>query len=405
MKGRGKVTIVAFSMLFAVFLLIGVLLGQEGPSGEPYRPLSVLSEVLARIQSDYVENPDFTKVTDGALHGMIESLDPYSSYLTPQEYQGYLQRQEQEASAGVMVSKRSGFVGIVGVLPGSPAQEAGLQAGDVVESLDGKSTRGMSLAEVQSRLGGAAGSLVTLSVVRERAAEPKPFALIRKPVAPPQVSGGLAAPGVGLLRVQAFSPGEAERIAARLQELRRSGAKKFILDLRDNASGEMEEGVAAANLFLEKGLIGYLSGQQYPRKSFLAEADKAISTEPLAVLVNRFTGGPAEILAGAILENHRGEVIGERTYGIGSIQRVIPMEDGSALILSIARYYTPGGKEIQQEGIQPSVPMEEERVFVPLSPDEEAEPEMEQPTRPTEDLLLKRAIELLSTAESLPEAA
>jgi len=401
MRDRDKLVVVSFSTVLALVLLIGVLLGQEKGSPEPYRPLAVLSEVLARIQSDYVEDPNFTKVGQGALHGLLESLDPYSSYLTPEEYKDYQRRNQGEATVGAVVSKRAGFVSIVTTLPNSPAQKAGLQAGDIIESIDGRTTREMSLAEVTSRLEGTPGSAVKLAVVRERAGEPKPLELRREVVPAPDVTGRIVAPGIGYLRVEALPKGESQKIAARIRELRRSGAAKFILDLRDNASGEMDEGIATANLFLRRGLIGYLSGQQYPRQSFMADAGKTLAEEPLAVLVNNSTGGAAELVAAAMLDNHRGDVIGERTFGIGSVQKVIPLDDGSALLLSVAKYYSPSGKQIQEGGVTPNALVEEQRELVPLP--EPGQPPA--PPKPREDAPLKRAIELLSQPEALPKAA
>jgi len=250
----------------------------------------------------------------------------------------------------------------------------------------------MSLAQVNFQLDGAPNTSVTVSVVRERATEPKNIELKRAVVTPPDVTGRVFDGGIGYLRVESFPKGETQKIAARIQELRKNGAKKFVLDLRDNAFGEEEEGVATANLFLNKGLIGYLSGQQYPRKSFLADSSKAISQEPLVVVVNQSSGGAAEIVASAILDNHRGEVVGERTFGIGSVQKVIPLDDGSALILSIAKYFTPTGKEIQDNGVTPSVQLQEDHEPVPLG---EVLPPQE-PKTPTSDPLLKRAVEVLS---------
>ena len=402
MKGRWKIAFVSFSTVLSLLLLVGAMLGQEKAPKEPYPQLAVLSEVLSRIQSDYVENPNFSKVTSGALHGLLESLDPFSSYLTPQEYQEYQKKHETSGSVGVVISKRAGFVSMVAVLPSSPAEKAGLQAGDVIESIDGRTTRDMSLAEIIHRLEGAPGTSVKVAVIRERAAEPKPFDLKREQVVPPDAFGRLLESNIGYLRVEAFPKGETQKIAARIQELRKAGAKKFILDMRDNAFGDLEEGISTANLFLNQGLIGYLSGQQYPRKSFLADSSKGISSEPLAILVNQSSGGAAEIVAGAILDNHRGIVVGERTFGIGSVQKVIPLDDGSALILSVAKYYTPSGKQIQEGGITPTVRVQEERELIPLSGDTAAPAE---PKKPSEDAPLKRAIELLASEEAQPKAA
>lgn len=405
MRDRDKFIVVSFSTVLALVLLIGALLGQESDSSkEPYRPLSVLSEVLARIQSDYVEDANFGRVTQGALHGLIESLDPYSSYLSAEEYQNYQKRDQGKGSLGMVVSKRFGFVSIVTTLPNGPADRAGLQASDVIESIGGKSSREMSIAEVNGRLAGEPGSMITLAVVRERAGEPKPFELRREVVAFPDATGKIVAPGIGYLRVEALPSGETQKIGARIAELRRNGAAKFILDLRDNASGEMEEGVATANLFLRRGLIGYLSGQQHPRENFLADASKAVADEPVAVLVNNATGGAAELVASAILDSHRGDVVGERTFGIGSVQKIIALDDGSALLLSVAKYYSPSGKQIQETGVTPNIVVEVERELVPLPEPGQAAPRPQTQPDPSEDAPLKRAIEVLS-GQSQPQAA
>ena len=406
-KSRWKIVFVSFSTALALVLLVAAVLGQEKSTKEPYPQLAVLSEVLSRVQTDYVEDPNFTKVTAGALHGLLESLDPYSSYLTAAEYKAYQSKHETEASLGIVISKRVGFIAIISLLPAGPASEAGLIAGDIIDSIDGQSTREMSLAEVNFKLQGAPGSSVKLSIIRERASDPKEFELKRAHVAMPDVVSRMMASGVGYLKVLAFPKGETQKIAASIQELRKNGAKKIILDLRDNAFGDIDEGVSTANLFIEKGLIGYVKGQQYPRKDFLSDSSKAISSkEPLIVLVNTSSGGAAEIVASAVLDTHRGDVVGERTYGIGSIQKVIPLDDGTALILSVAKYFTPAGKEIQDGGVTPNYPVAEDRDIAPLSEEEEPD-NFEQPQKPktTEDAPLKRALELLSSKDSQSKGA
>ncbi len=401
MRERGKIIVVAFSTVLTLVLLIGALLGQVRDSQEPYQPLAVLSEVLSRIQTDYVEDPNFSKVTEGALHGLLESLDSYSSYLTPEEYKEYQKGPQGEASIGAVVSKKYGSARIVSLLPGGPAERAGLEPFDSIELIDGHSTREMSYAEVLDRLEGPAGSTVTVAVVREQAQEPLPIPLQREAGRTAEIDARAVEAGIGYLRVAAFPKGEADRIAGKIRDLRQHGATKFVLDLRDNAMGEMEEGVATANLFLRRGLIAYLEGQQYPRQSFTAEANKAVSDEPLVVLVDESTGGPAEIVAAAIQDNHRGEVVGVPTFGIGSIQKVIPLDDGSALILSIAKYFSPAGKEIQDDGVTPDVVVRQEREFVSLQ-NRQQPPESSQPKSDTQ---LQRAIELLKSADRTPKAA
>jgi carboxyl-terminal processing protease len=379
---------------------MGALLGQESRFDEPYRPLSVLSEVLSRIQTDYVEDPNFSRVTEGALHGLLESLDPYSSYLSPEEYREY-QKVRGTASIGAAVTKRSGIIGagIVSVIPGGPAHRAGLESGDILEAIDGISTQEMSYAELVRNLEGDPGSTVKLSVIRGTP-EPQAFELRREVIRAPEIEARLLEPGIGYLKVQALPAGEAQKIAGKMRELRGSGARKFVLDLRDDTTGEISEGFATANLFIRRGLLGYAEGQQHPRQNFTAEESKAISEEPLAVLVNEATGGAAEIVAAAVLDTHRGDVVGARTFGIGVIQKTIPLDDGAALILSIAKYYSPSGKAIPDNGVTPNVVVLEPRQFVATEDGEPAPP-----SPPREDTQLKRAIELLRNQEASPQAA
>ena len=405
MKERGRILIVSLSTALTLLVLIGALLGQDKGSQEPYRPLAVLAEVLSRIQTDYVEDPSFPRVTEGALHGLLESLDPYSSYLSPAEYKEYQKGSRGDASIGAVVFKRGGMAGIVTTLPGGPAEKAGLSAGDIIESIDGISTQDLSYAEVVSHLEGPAGSVARITVVRERAQDPQLFELKREIARLPEIEARIVEPGIGYMKVVALPKGEAQKIAGKIQDLRRIGAKKFILDLRNNALGDMPEGVATANLFVRRGLIGYVEGQQYPRQSFTAEESQFISEEPLEILVNESTGGAAEIAAAAIMENHRADVVGGRTFGIGSIQKTIPLEDGSALILSVAKYYSPVGKQIQESGVTPTVVVLEDRDVVSLNGEDESEEEPAQPAKSQEDLPLKRAIELLKAQNAAPQAA
>jgi carboxyl-terminal processing protease len=365
-----------------------------------YRQLQVYSEVLSRVHSEYVEEPNISEVTDGALHGLLESLDSNSSYLSPSEYKDYKSHKtEARGDIGAAVSKRFGYASVISVIPGSPADKAGLQDTDILEAIGSKSTREMSLAEIHNLLSGEPGSTVTLSVVRARRAEPQKTVITRDIVAVPPVSEKTVEPGIGEIKIDAFTKGKSEEIASKLRELKRTGAKKLILDLRNCAEGDESEGIAAANLFLNHGTITYVQGQKYPRQAFNADPSKAVTDLPLVVLVNKGTAGPAEIVAAAVLENARGDVVGDKTFGNGTVQKVIEMRDGSALILSIAKYYTPSGKAIQDSAITPSVliadadddgalPDEDESVV----PSAETEKPAAQP-----DLQMNKAIEVLKS--------
>lgn len=397
MRSRGRVAIVMFSTALVMLVIIGGLLGKSATSEGAYRQLAVYSEVLSRVRSDYVEEPDLRAVTQGALHGLLESLDPFSSYLNPEEYRAYQNRRSGgRADLGLVYSKRFGYVSIISVTPGGPAAKAGLQHGDIIESIENRTTRDMSLEHVRGLLTGEAGTQVNLTIVRVRRGEPQRMTLRREVVAPPPVASRIVETGIGYIEVEGLPKGRAREIAAKAQQLISGGARRLVLDLRNSADGEISEGITAANLFLDHGLITYLQGQKVARENFNADAAQATLKVPVVVLVNRATAGPAEVVAAAVLENGRGDVVGEKTYGVGSVQRLIPLDDGSAIILSIAKYHTPGGKAIQDGGITPNVLIADSEIDDTPLPDEDAPPEPQpQPQVPKEDTVLKRALELL----------
>jgi carboxyl-terminal processing protease len=368
-----------------------------------YPQMEVYSEVLSRVRSEYVEEPNLPTVTDGALHGLLESLDSNSSYLNADQYKAYKDRRTgAKADIGAAVSKRFGYASVVSVIPGGPADKAGLEDTDILETIDGKSSREMSLAEIRSLLSGDPGSTVSLSVVRAQRAEPQKVVVTRDVVAIPPVKAKLVEDGIAQIKVDALARGKAQEIAAKIKALQREGAKKLILDLRDCAEGEQAEGVAVANLFLNHGTITYLEGQKYPRQAFNADPAKSITTLPLVVLVNKGTAGPAEIVAAAILDNARGDVVGDRTFGDGSVQKLIELPDGGALILSVAKYYSPEGKAIQDAAVTPNVLVADVSDDSVVTDDEgNALPsDTEKSAAPQHDDQLDKAIEVLKNHKS-----
>ena len=279
-----------------------------------------------------------------------------SSYLTAAAYKAYkAHKAEGKGEIGATISKRFGYADVVSVLPGSPAEKAGIEDTDIFESIEGQSTRDMSLPEIRAALAGTPGSTVNVSVVRARRAEPQKMVITRDVITIPPVSDKMLDDGIGYIKVDALTKGKAQEIAAKIKSLEKSGAKKLILDLRNTSDGDESEGIATANLFLNHGTITYLQGQKYPREAFNADPAKAITTLPVAVLVNKGTAGAAEIVAAAILENARGDVVGDKTFGDGSVQKTIDLPDGGALILSVAKYYSPSGKAIQDTAVTPNV--------------------------------------------------
>jgi carboxyl-terminal processing protease len=404
MSIKTKAVIVVSSAAVLLFMVVGGLDGVRASNNEgSYRQLQVYSEVLSRVRSEYVEEPNIPAVTDGALHGLLESLDANSSYLTAAEFKEYKANQsEAKGEIGAAVSKRFGYAAVISVIPGGPADKAGILASDIFEAIEGKSTREMSLAEVHNLLQGQPGSNVNLAVVRARRAEPQKVVITRDIVTVPPVADKMVDDGIGYVQVDAFPKGKAQELAAKVRALQKSGAKKLILDLRNCAEGGESEGIAVANLFLNHGTITYLQGQKYPREAFTADASKAVTNLPLVVLVNKGTAGPAEIVAAAVLENARGDVVGDKTFGDGSVQKVIPLPDGSALILSIAKYYSPSGKAIQDSAVTPNILVADSEDDGALPDDDEntapAEEEKKQP--PQQDEQLHRAIQVLKSKTS-----
>jgi carboxyl-terminal processing protease len=359
---------VVFVLSVAIFAALGLgfVMGEFGWFGVhagteqdgAYRQMRVYAEVLKKVQTDYVTDPNIPDVTTGALHGLLESLDADSSYLTPSEYKVYKDRPSTGvAQVGISVSKRYGYATVVSVLPGSPADKEHLTDGDVIESIGEQSTREMSLAVIRMMLDGKAGSTVSLSVVRPRKSDPDKITLTRTATALPAVTEQQ----YDNASILYFKPGvlthaRVEEIAAKIKA--EGKGRKVLLDLRDDSEGDAQEGVRLANLFIKQGTLATLEGQKYPRQTFNADPALCLTDAPVAVLVNRGTAGAAELTAAAIEDAKRGDVVGERTFGEGSVQKTIELPDGAALMLTVAKYEGPDGKKIQDEAVTPTVVVE-----------------------------------------------
>jgi carboxyl-terminal processing protease len=358
MNRRFQFSVVAISTCVVSLLLFGAVRGRSASTDTPYNNLGVYSEVLSKIKFDYVEEPDMKAVTLGAINGMLESIDPYASYMNADQYKQYVKSKDtKKADVGLVLSKRFGYMGVVDSLPGSPAGKAGLGTGDVIESISKVSTRDMPLAFAELLFQGDDGSTIEMSVLRARKSEAQTVTLTRAVLVYPQVAAKLVTDQgpdpVGVIQVATLVPGRVKEIAAKIADLEKQGAKKLVLDLRRCSTGPDEDGIALANLFIDKGLISYAQGQKSTRQDFQASAAKAITKLPLVVIVNRGTAGGAEIAAAALLDSKRAQLVGERTYGDASIRKAITMEDGSAVILSVAKYYSPSGTSIQDKGVTP----------------------------------------------------
>jgi carboxyl-terminal processing protease len=368
--------------LFGEFGWFGVHAG--GQQDGAYRQMAIFRQVLSKIQSDYVTDPNISDLTTGALHGLLESLDADSSYLTASEYKAYKQHPATGvAQIGITVSKRYGYAVVVSALPGSPAEKQHLEDGDVIESIGDQSTRELSLPVIRMLLEGKPGTTVTLSVVHPAKSEPEKLTLTRYIAATPTLTEQQYENATILyLKPGALTASRVDEIAAQLKTAGKD--RKVLLDLRDSSGGDEQQGLRLANFFVKQATLATLEGQKFPRQTFTADPALFISAAPLVVLVNRGTFGAAELTAAAIEDLKRGDVVGERTFGEGSVQKTIDLPDGAALLLTVAKYEGPNGKKIPDEAVLPNVvvgptPEEEE--------DETPQPKGDQPLLKAIDLL------------------
>jgi carboxyl-terminal processing protease len=356
-----KILLLAVSVVLVLVVFLGVNSSGVSAASEPqdgaYRQINVYSEVLRHIQTDYVEEPNMSSVTNGALRGLLESLDADSSYLSPADYKAYKADKGGKAQVGINVSKRYGYATVVSVVPGSPADKANLNDGDILEAIGSQDTRDISLAMIQLLLEGQPGTELTVSVVRPRKAVPDKITMTRVMTTLPPVSETMYEnSSILYLKPVVLDHDHVQQMEVKLKAMSRAGNKKILLDLRDVAAGDMAEATRLANFFLKSGTIAMLEGQKVEKQTFVADASKTINaTAPLVVLVNRGTAGPGELVAGALLDNKRGELVGEKTFGEGAQQKTFELPDGAALILSIAKYESPSGKKLQDDAVTPEV--------------------------------------------------
>lgn len=414
MNSRTKFVVVMSSTCLVALLLLGGVVSKGAAADDTltannsvYKHLAVYSEVLSRIKSEYVEEPNMSSVTLGALNGLLESIDPYASYLNPEQYRDYLKNYDAyRGDLGMVLAKKFGYITIVSVVPGSPAANVGLTTGDMLDSIKGVATRDMPLAYARLLLKGEPGTSIELSVLR-RKPEPQKLTLTREVIKYPPVESKLLPNAIGYIKMPSVSDSEVKQVATAVADLQKQGARKLILDLRYSASGTPEEGIDLANLFLDKGLITYTQGQKSPRKDFNADPKKEVTALPLIVLTNHGTAAAAEVAAGALQSDKRASLVGERTYGDASVLRPISMDDGSAIILSVAKYYTPDGKSIQDNGVTPADIVIEPDANPAGDVDDDTAPAQQATPAPadkkpgdknsSDDVILQKAIQLAQT--------
>lgn len=418
MRFKSKIAIVVFSTVIAFYAIVGSFMSKSGQvvaRGSQYGQLQIFDEVLSHIIRDYVDQPDLEKVRIGSLRGLAEGLDPYSAYLSPEQVKQYDPKLNR-GETGLILSKVGGYAYIVSVLKGSPAEQAGARAGDFIEYVGKVPSRDLSLYDIEQILSGQPGTTVEVRILHQGQSRKVTFARAR--LSQPAIEARVEEPGIGYLKVTSLADGKAAEVKTQLSDLIAKGAQKIVLDLRGAANGKIQEGVAVANLFVGSGTIARVMGKaDKETQTFTADPGKVVFTGPLAVVLDRSTAGPAEIVAAAVRDQKRGELVGERSFGTGSEQQMFSLSDGGALLITTAKYAPAAGKPFMEEPINPTVKVDrpvEAEVILPDGDDdddsdaEKPEPQVTQPPKPAppvEDVQLKKAFELVRQVTAKAQAA
>jgi carboxyl-terminal processing protease len=350
-----RYAIIVVSVLIIGWVGFGKVLGRSA-NDNTYKSLVVYSEVLQKILQDYVDEPNMHLVTAGSLHGLLESLDPESSYLTPREYTEYKQKTANSAASdtGVNLSKRFGYIIVTSVLPDTSAEKAGLRSGDILESIAGFTTREMSVGQAKNLLAGQLGTGVKVGVIRRGKTDPEEVEVVREKPSIPKLIAQRVDDDTLALRFPSLDAGRADEVRSRLLDAQKQGVTRVILDLRACGRGPVAEAIAIARLIVPSGKLIALRGQTLPEQDFNADPTKVIWRGPVSVLMDGTTTGAAEVLAASLANTKRGNLVGDRTFGLASEQKLIPLEDGAALFLTVANYYNEDGKSILEEGVTPT---------------------------------------------------
>lgn len=419
MRFKTKIAIVVFSTIIAFYAIVGSFMSKSGQvvaRGSQYGQLQIFDEVLSHIIRDYVDQPDLEKVRIGSLRGLAEGLDPYSAYLTPEQVKQY-DPKANRAETGLLLSKVGGYAYTVAVLKGSPAEQAGIRPGDFIEYVGKVPSRDLSLYDIEQLLSGQPGSSAEVRILHQ--GQSRKVNLTRAKIAQPAIESRIEEPGVGYIRITTLADGKAAEVKTALSDLIAKGAQKIVLDLRGTANGKLQEGVAVANLFTGSGTIARVLGKgEKETETFAADPAKVVFNGPLTVVINTSTAGPAEVIAAAVRDQKRGELVGERTFGSGSDQQLFKLSDEGALLITVAKYAPAAGKAFMEEPVNPTVKVDrpvEAEVILPDGDDDddsEEKPDQQQPqvtppkpAPPVEDVQLKKAFEIIKQTPLKAQAA
>lgn len=362
-----KVFAVAGAVLVAVYLVAwtgSLVYAQEEAAKESakkkdsYEKLKVFSEILSLLETSYVEEVNDDSLVNGAIRGMLKTLDPHTSYLPPESFKEMqVETSGKFGGLGIEISVKNGILTVVSPIEGTPAQKAGILAGDKIIKIEDESTIDMTLSEAVSHLRGESGTPVTITIFRESMKEPREVTLVRDIIKVQSVKSKVFNKNIGYVKIRSFTKTTSVDLDKALEDLKNQGVAKLILDLRNNPGGLLNQAVEVSDRFLEKeNLIVYTKGRTEDQNMRFTTHEKSLRVNyPMVVIVNGGSASASEIVAGALQDLGRAVILGTPTFGKGSVQTIIPLSDGSALRLTTARYYTPSGRVIQENGIVPDI--------------------------------------------------
>src|ERR1043165_1651237 len=421
MSFRTKFILTLLSATLTLYTAVGgwISTRAQQPANDPNAQLRIFESVLQHIQNDYVDEPNMEKVRAGALRGLAYGLDPYSTYLTPEQVKEYnAGNKDNLVGIGAELSQVASYLYVIAPMKGSPADQAGIKAGDIIEYIDNKTTRDIPLYDAKQLVNGASGSEVKLRVLRANAS-PLTVTVKRGSTRAPAAEARMEAGRVGVLRINSLGDGEANEIRARLQDLLKQGAQKIVIDVRDTAGGSLTEAVTVANFFIKDGVLAQTIGREGKAlKTFNADPKVALFSGPVVAMIDTGTAGAAAVGASALVERNRGQVVGEKSFGAGTEQQLFSLRGGDGLLLTTVKWASSNGKTFlgddrAHSGVAPSVEVKSQDVADAVDPDDltgnddaaVAKPDADKDkhettpapaTKPAvEDLQLKKALELL----------
>jgi carboxyl-terminal processing protease len=424
MSFRGKFFLVLVSAVIAVYAVFGGMLRNfsstfaQQPINDAGAQVRIFESVLQHIVNDYVDEPNLEKARFGALRGIAGGLDPYSSYLTAEQVRDF-QAKKQNALTGIGAefSQISSYLYVIAVIKDSPADKAGLKSGDVIEYIETKATRDISLFDARQLLLGEAGSKINLRVLRA-GTKPQTLTVTRGAYKVPIADARVEAGKIGVVKVYSLEKGEAKDIKTRVQELMKQGVQKIVLDLRGVAAGDLNEAVEVANIFIKDGNLAQVIGRENKvQQTFTADPNKHLFGGQVAALIDLGTAGAGEVIASAMLDRKRGEVIGEKSFGSGTEQKLFTLRSGDGLLLTVAKWASANGTPFladdrQNSGVKPSIEVKRPETPEPLEVEDMIDQQQQQEQQPNpqatpqpvtkpepkvaqEDLQLKKALEIL----------